>query len=204
MPPPDQESGPQHADAIPSGALREITPMPPMNTQTFQIAVLAVVGMVALVLLVQAIVLLALFSTVRKALRSLREDFDDLRSDVTPILHNTRELFVRVAPRIEDAAADLAAMAHGLRTQTNDVQAAATEVLERLRRQSSRVDSMMSTLLDGVDRAGNFMTDAVAKPMRQLSGLLASVKAVVESLRAAEQPRRDQPAHTPADRDMFI
>ena len=52
--------------------------------------------------------------------------------------------------------------------------------------------------------ASAFMTDAVAKPMRQLSGLLASVRAVVESLRASESPSQPRPTHFPGDKDMFV
>jgi phage-related protein len=176
-------------------------PIPNFDPQTVQLAIVAVV---ALALLLQAIVLLAIFFTIRKAARVLREDFEDLRSSVMPIVDNTRELFVRVAPKVEETAEDLAAMAHGLRAQTADVQAAGAEILERLRRQSSRLDGMMSTLLDAIDHAGTFMTDAVAKPMRQLSSLLASARAVVESLRSADPAPHAPPARNPGDSDMFV
>ena len=48
--------------------------------------------------------------------------------------------------------------------------------------------------------ASAFMTDAVAKPMRQLSVLLASIRAAVESLRTSEPPPRPQPTHFPEDK----
>jgi methyl-accepting chemotaxis protein len=185
--------------------LREITPMPNIDSQTIQLAIVAVV---ALAVLLQAFVLLAIYFAIRKAARSLREDVDNLRSSVMPIVDRTRDLVNHVAPRFEAAADDLADMTRGLRVQTADVQAAAGEVVERMRRQASRVDAMMSGVLDTIDRVAGFMTDAVSKPIRQISGLLASAKAIIESLResvATIHPPHASSDKPPADeKDMFV
>jgi hypothetical protein len=113
-------------------------------------------------------------------------------------------LLVHTGPKIEAAAADFAAMSHNLRMQTVDVQATAKEVTERIRNQSMRMDSMLTRVLDGVDRAGGFMTDTVSKPMRQLAGVLASAKAVVESLRHDTPERRASGDQARGDKDMFV
>jgi hypothetical protein len=60
------------------------------------------------------------------------------------------------------------------------------------------VDAMLSSVLDAVDRAGSFLTNAVSKPARQLAGVLASVKAVVESLRSSDAAFR----HAPPPEDL--
>ena len=157
--------------------------MPNSDTQTIQ---LALVAAVALLMLVQMIVLLAVFLVIRKAARSMREDLEDLRSSIAPIIYNTRDLLTRLTPKIEETTSDLAALTHSLRTQAADVQSAANEIVDRVRRQAGRLDTMLSNVLDAVERAGVFMADTVAKPMRQLSAILASVKAVVESLRTVD------------------
>lgn len=175
--------------------------MQTINPQTIQLAILAIV---AVAVLLQAFVLLAIFFAVRKGIQSMREELEELRSSITPILYNTRELFVHVAPRIEETVADMAALAHSLRTQTADVQATATEIMERLRNQSSRLDAMLSGVLDGVDRACGYVTEAVSRPMRQLSGVLASVKAAVEALRSAAGSVAAPQTHAASDKDMFV
>lgn len=175
--------------------------MPTFDPQTVQ---LIIVVAVALALLLQTIFLLAILIVVRKQARSIREDVEDLRTELMPLIHNIRELFVHVAPKIEETAGELSTLAHGLRTQAADVQASATEIVDRLRHQGNRLDAMMSTVLDSIDHAGAFMTDAVAKPMRQLSALLASVRAAVESLRTSEPSPQPQPTHFPGDKDMFV
>jgi len=156
--------------------------MPNLDNQTIQLIFIAVT---ALAVLLQAIILLAIFVTVRKAARSVREEVEDLRSSIMPIVDTTRELINRTAPRVEDAVVDLADIAHGLRVQTAQMESSVTEILERVRTQASRVDEMFSSLLDAVDRAGGFVAEAVSGPVRQISGLLASIKAIIESLRAS-------------------
>ncbi len=172
-----------------------------MNSQTVQ---LVIVAAVAVTMLLQAIVLLAIFSTLRKSAQAMRQDIEELRSSVVPVIDSVREFLVHTGPKIEAAATDLAAMSHNLRRQTADVQVAADVVLERIKNQSLRMDSMFTRVLDGVDRATGFMTDTVARPMRQLAGLLASAKAVVESLRHDNPPARNSGDLARGDKDMFV
>jgi methyl-accepting chemotaxis protein len=189
--------------------------MPKLDNQTILLAFVAVTG---LAVLLQAIILLAIFVTMRKAIRSIREESESLRSSIMPVIYDTRDflastqgvlantqdflvnaqgfltnaygVFTRVAPKVEAAAADLVEITNVLRTQTAEMQSSATEIMERVRKQSNRLDEMFSNLLDTVDRAGGFVAEAVSKPVRQVSGMLRSVKAIVESLRAPLAQRR--------------
>jgi predicted PurR-regulated permease PerM len=129
---------------------------------------------------------------------------EDLRSAVMPVIENTRNLLVRVTPRIEQTTADLAVLTRTLRNQVADVQAASDEIIGRARLQASRVDNMLSNVLDAVDRAGTFMANTVTKPMRQLSALLASAKAVIESLRSTDGATRAQANRASGDNDLFV
>jgi methyl-accepting chemotaxis protein len=169
-----------------------------------QTAQLIFAGVAALALLLQALVLLAIFFGVRKAVSTLREDFDDLRSSVMPFVKDAHEVFTRVAPKIEETTADVAELTHSLRVQSEDLKVATAEIIEKARRQAGRIDSMTTSVLDAADRAGTFVSDAVSKPMRQISGILASVKAVVETLRAPEPAARTRTNHKPGDPEMFV
>lgn len=171
--------------------------MPNLDSQTIQ---LVIVAAVAAALLLQTIFLLAILATVRKMARSFKEEVEDLRSSVMPVVYNTRDLLARVTPQIESTVEDLALMARGMRQQTAELQASAKDVLDRLQVQAGRLDAMVTSVLDTVDRASAFVAETVSKPVRQISGLLASVKAVVESLRTAESSRN---VHTPGD-DTFV
>jgi hypothetical protein len=161
--------------------------MPKLDPQTIMLAFVAVTG---LAVLLQTILLLAIFITVRKTAVSLQNQFEDLRSALMPVIYNTRELFTRLEPKISATVDDLAAIADGLRTQSVEMQASVSEILDKFRHQTVRLDNMFSSLLDSVDRAGGFVADVVSRPVRQISGLLASVKAIAESLRAPRAPRQ--------------
>ena len=182
--------------------------MPKIDNQTIMLAIVAVT---ALAVLLQAFILLLIFFSVRKAARSVKEQVEDLRSAVMPVVNNTRDLITRVTPYVESTVYDVATMAHGLREQTAQMEITTKDMLERLRKQSSRVDAMLSGVLDAVDRAGSFLNDAVSKPARQFAGVLASVKAVVESLRSSEAAHRPPPPpedfrdmRSPMDDDPFV
>src|SRR5271157_4843213 len=158
----------------PAVVLREKIPMPNFDNQTIQLIFIAVTS---LAVLLQAIILLLIYLSVRKAAKSVREEIEDLRSSVMPIIDTTRDLINRVAPKIEATTVDLAEIIHGLRLQIAQMESAATEVVDRARRQTSRLDKMFSGVLDSVDRAGAFVAEAVSRPVRQISGLLAALNA---------------------------
>jgi ABC-type transporter Mla subunit MlaD len=181
--------------------LHEIISMSHIDPQTAQ---LIFAGVAALALLLQAIVLLAIFFGIRKAISTLREDFEDIRTSVTPFVKDAHQVFTRVAPKIEETTADVAALTHTLRAQSEDLKVASAEIIEKARRQATRLDSMATNVLDTADRAGAFVNEAVSKPMRQLNGILASIRAVVESLRTPEPAARTRTNHKPGDPEMFV
>jgi methyl-accepting chemotaxis protein len=185
----------------PAELLREGNAMSKLDNQTIQ---LALVAAVALAMLIQAIVLLAALIALRKLAKSIRQEMEDLRAAIMPVIENTRNLLARVAPKIEQTTSDLAVLTRALRDQAADVQAAADEIIGRAQNQARRVDSMLSSVLDAVDRAGAFIADTVTKPMRQLSAFLASAKAVIESLRSTQGTSRAEANRASGDNDLFV
>ncbi len=193
--------------------------MPKLDNETILLVLVAVIGFAALL---QAIILGALMIAVRKAARSIREETEKSRAAFMPILEDardtvasTRDILVsaqaflssaqgfvsRAAPRIEAAAADLEEIVHGLRAQSEQMQFSAQEILERARRQSKRLDAMFSSFLDSVDRAGDFVTETVSRPVRQFSSVLRAAKAIVDALRTPPARRSPNPS---AGEDRFV
>lgn len=173
-----------------------------VNTETLLIWF---VGLTAFAVLLQAAVLLALALAVRKTAKTIQTEMEELRGVVMPVATELREFLGRVAPKLEAATADLADIVHGLKAQSAEMQASAMEILERTRRQTSRLDNMVTGVLDTVDRAGAILTDAVSVPLRQISGMAAFARAALDALRSGVRgPRQQQPTHSAADRDMFV
>lgn len=172
-----------------------------IDNQTVQLILITVV---VLALLFQSMVLIALAIAMRKAARIATEKIESMQSSVLPLIDNSRALLERLTPKIEKTSDDLAALTHSLRVQADNVQATADEIITRVRGQASRLDALITQVFDGVDRASNFMADAVAKPARQVSAIMASIRAVVESLRSSDSVPRSRPVNSPGDNDMFV
>ncbi len=152
-----------------------------MSTNT-QNLLLAIVAVGAFALLLQTLFVIALLVTIRKAVKRVQEELEHYRSALMPLILKTRDLLQNIAPRLEDTANDFTVISRRLREQTAEIQSAANDIIDRTRYQANRVDSMLTSVFDRVERAGVFVSDTVARPMRQLTGIVASVKAVVESL----------------------
>jgi hypothetical protein len=86
--------------------------------------------------------------------------------------------------------------------QSIEFQAVAGDVLQRVHRQTSRVDNMFTNLADGVEHASNVVVDSVGRPVRQLSAIVAGAKAFLSVLKTGRRP--DRQADVVADQDMFV
>jgi uncharacterized protein YoxC len=163
---------------------------------------LVCIALGALALLMQSIVLVAVFLGLKKTSQSLKEEIEEIRSSVMPVVHTTRNLLDHVGPKVEQTANDLAALTHSLRKQALEMEGAVTEIVDRVRKETGRIDTMFSSTLDAVDKASAYVTQTVSKPVRQISGILASLKAIVESLRSSDSSFREPVIHN--DKDMFV
>jgi paraquat-inducible protein B len=175
--------------------------MPNLDNQTIAFAFIVVTG---LAVLLQTLILVLIFVAMRKAAKSIREETAHLRSSIMPVIFDARDLvansqatlanaqeflanaqsvLTRVTPRIESTTTNIVEVSHRLREQTAEMQGSALEIMDKVRRQSERIDEMCSRLLDTVDYAGGYVVQAVGGPLRQASGILRAVKAIVGSLR---------------------
>ena len=183
---------------------------------------------VTVAVLLQAGVLLGIFLTVRKAVQTAKEQADEYRGKITPLIETgsqllatakelaaaTKTLINNVQPQVTSAVTEVANLTHDVRAQVTQLQISVDEVAHKARRQADRVDSMTTSVLNGLDRFGNFVNEAVHVPIRQVNGVVAAAKAVVEALRSPAPPRpRSRPApprpgpqgvRVDEDRDLFV
>ena len=171
-----------------------------MNRETTLLVIF--VGLTAVALLTQAIVTLVAFLMVRKTVKSLQEDVQELRTTAVPVLVKSRETLERVGPKLESVASDVAEIASMLKRQSVEFQAVAGDILERVHRQTNRVDAMFTNMADGVERASNVVAESVIKPARRVTALVAGAKAFLNVLTTGR--RAERPADVVADQDMFV
>jgi hypothetical protein len=156
------------------------------NTETILIVFVAFTG---LTFLLQACVLFAIFISLRKTAKSAMQSAEDLKATVLPMVHSARELVERISPQIITLSTDLAELTASLKKETRGVSFSVAEIMQRLSRQTERLDEMLTNGLNAVDRAGVVVEAAVAAPVRQVNGVLAAIKAIVETYRS-DVPRR--------------
>jgi hypothetical protein len=170
-----------------------------MNNETLLVIFVALTGFA---LLVQAIVMLVAFLAIRKAFVSLQADVHELRVSAMPVIEKSRHTLEKLAPRIESVSTDITDVVRTLREQTYQFQAVAGDVLDRVHRQTSRVDNMFTGVVDGVEHASNVVIGSVVKPARQVSAIMAGARAFLSVL--ATGRRSGKRVDVTADQDMFV
>ena len=174
--------------------------MPNMNHETIWLIVF--VGLTAFALLIQAIVMAVAYFMVRRTINSVQGKINEVESKVLPILTRTRDTLDSVGPNVESIAADMADLTRRVKEEGAELHATASDILDRVHRQTTRVDSMLTNVMDGMEHASNVVADSVTRPVRQVSGALAAAKAFLTVL--ARGKRSAQDGHVVADQDMFV
>ena len=174
-----------------------------VNNETLLLIFVACTGAAVLM---QALVLLAMYIAMRKAIHLAAQQCAELRTTVLPVVKDTKDLLTSVGPKIDSLAGDFAALSRGLRTQGSLFSTSAGEIVEKVNRQASRVDHMLTGLLDVVDRTTAVVVDVLQAPLRQLTAVAAFAKAAVGSFRSGPVPSEHEPhpTHSPADKDLFV
>lgn len=162
------------------------------------------IGVTAIAVLLQAAILLGIFITVRKSTKAIRSEIEVLRTSALPILDHTKDLVKNVSPKIDSVTTDIAEITRGLRAQTMEFQASASDILERVHRQTGRVDTMVTGTLDKVDHVSTVVNDAVNVPLKQLSGIAAFARAAFDALRSNGPKSRTTPTRPVGDKDLFV
>jgi hypothetical protein len=150
------------------------------------------VALTGIAVLLQACVLLAIYLSLRKAARSMTEAAEDLKTTVIPMTHSARALLDRITPQIITVSAGLADLTELLKKESKGVSASASEIMERVNRQTKRLDEMLTIGLNAVEKAGVVVESTVAAPVRQINGIMAAIRAVIETYRST--PSRHKPS----------
>lgn len=172
------------------------------NTETLLIVMVAIIGFLVLA---QFLAMIAMYFVFKKGMLAVTAHIEDFKGRALPVmdqskevLENTKHLIARLEPKLESAASDLAEMTRTASQEVKNLQLSTEEINQRVRNQAARVDAMTTNVLNNVDRAGHLLSVAVSAPVRQVSGVMAAAKAVMDVL------RRPAPASTRTPRATSI
>ena len=112
---------------------------------------LVCIAVIAFAVLLQTIILLAVFVGMGKTAKLIKEELEVLRSSVLPALKNTSEVLARVSPKLESTITDVSELARMMRKQATEAEVSVEQLLETVRKQTGRIDGMMTSALDAID-----------------------------------------------------
>jgi methyl-accepting chemotaxis protein len=174
------------------------------HIDTILIVMVAIYG---LSVLLNVCVLLGLWIGANKAAKAAKVYAEELHAKLDPVLHSTHELvgitkdlINKLEPKLEAAAGDLADITRAAREETARIKESTSEITDRIRRQAERVESMANDALNSVDRVGHFINNTVSAPVKQVTGVVAAARAILETLRKPSPPRRPRPEDDPEER----
>jgi uncharacterized protein YoxC len=175
------------------------------HLDTILIVMVAVYG-VSVLLHISVLAFLAL--GMNKVLKQAKQYADDLDAKIKPVLslaqevlHQSKTLVSTLEPKLDAAAADMSEVARIARDGAARISASADEITDRVRRQAERVERMTSDALDGVEKAGTLLSNAVSTPVRRASAFVAAARAIVGALRRPAPPRPSQPTDEEIQRE---
>ncbi len=168
-----------------------------MQSETALVLLAIAVAVSSLSLLAQAIASVRIYQSVRK-----------LQEEVSPLIPRAKAALEQAEATLRQTAAELhesIEMAKGLmdsvQEQVNGVDQARRELAAQWRVQSERMELVLEDILSRVQEVVGVVHGTVMRPVREVSGMVAGVKAALQTLLLARRPTVDRATH---DEEMFI
>lgn len=142
------------------------------------------VGATCAAVLLQALVLFGIYISVRRSARLITDATDELKTTVMPMVHSTRQLVDKIYPEIVTVTSGMAELTTNVRKEAAQINVSPAELINGIKRQVQRIDSMLTVGLDRIEQAGSALETKVAAPVRQVNGVLAAIKATIDAYRS--------------------
>ncbi len=144
--------------------------------------------------LLQAAVLFGIALGLRETQKKLLGLTERLESHIVPVISTSRGLLEDLSPKVKTITSNLVDASGTLRSQAENVGNVVSDAAARTRQQTARVDSMISSTLNNLGNATAAVEKSIAGPLRQVNGVLAGLRAGMETLSAKPGQRPVKPA----------
>lgn len=168
-----------------------------MQSETALVLLSIAVAVSSLSLLMQAVASWRVYQSVRK-----------LQQDVAPLIPLARNTLETAQSTLRQASAELLQAAEkanklmdSVQAQVNGIDRARQELAAQWRVQSERIDLVLEDILGRVQEVVGIFHGTVMRPVREVSGMVAGVKAALQTLLLARRPTVDRVTH---EDEMFI
>lgn len=168
-----------------------------MQSEAALVLLAIAVAVSSISLLVQAIASWRIYQSVRR-----------LQEEVSPLIPRARATLEQAETTLKQAAVEVRTTAETARqllesvqTQVQGIDQARRELAAQWRVQSERLELVLEDILSRVQEVVAVLHGTVMRPVREVSGMVAGVKAALQTLLMARRPTVDRATH---DDEMFI
>ena len=140
------------------------------------------VGMVAIAMVTQAIAVIVAVIAATKARKRLIEIADEVRTRTIPVIDGAQSLLHDLNPKMRIITDNLVETSHVVRSKAQEFDTTISDVNERARAQSARVDDMVTSVLDTTAGIASTLQRGVSVPVREFNGIMNGLKAAVDVL----------------------
>lgn len=168
-----------------------------MQSETALVLLAIAVAVSSLALLIQAVAAVRIMRSVQR-----------LQAEILPLVPQAKETLAQAqaalklaAERIEESAAMTKQLLAAAQQQVDGIDQARRELAAQWRVQSERLELVLEDILSRVQDVVAVLHGTVMRPVREVSGMVAGVKAALQTLLMARRPTVDRATQ---DDEMFI
>jgi hypothetical protein len=153
----------------------------------------------------QAVVLSAVYKAgkeAQKAGKDAQTKLGPLVDRFDAILTTSSKMLEENRPRIAEITAETLAIARTARQQAERIGELIDDANGRAKVRMAQIDRTVDHTVEQVELAGEAVKSAVMKPVKEVNGIVAGVKAALNAY--AQGGNRNSPEHATQDEEMFI
>lgn len=158
-----------------------------IHLSTVYLGIIAIVFIVlVLALVIGGVVALVLGSRLVRRAEKMTKMVEE---KAMPVIDKADALMLELMPKIRSISADAEQISHTVRAKVDELSATVSQLNEtvleingRARVQVVRVDGMVSEALQTTEEISKTVQNGIRVPVRQIAGILAGVKAGIETL----------------------
>jgi hypothetical protein len=169
-----------------------------MPEDVFRWVIAGAVLLACFAFLVQAVVVVLLY----RVARNTQTKIMPLVDRVNPILSTTSRILEENKPRIAEISVEAVEIAKTARVQVDRIGDLLADSSERAKARLAQIDRTVDETVEHVEQVGDAVKSAVLKPVKEVNGLMAGMKAAISTYTTGN--RRPSVDHATQDEEMFI
>jgi methyl-accepting chemotaxis protein len=176
-----------------------------MPEDVFRWVIAVAVFMACIASVFQAVILAAMYRAgkeAQKAGKSAQSRIGPMVDRFDAILTASSKMLEENRPRIADITAETLVIAKTARQQAERISDLMDDASGRAKARIAQIDETVDHTVEQVEHATDAVKSAVLKPVKEVNGIVAGVKAALSMY--AQGGNRNSPEHATQDEEMFI